>query len=91
MTSFTEPPDLSGANLHLAVSRNGLHWTPLNQNAPVATPTGGDRRLRDPCIHRSYNFPDRYLRHSGSVLRIDPISASSRATDRQDATFRITS
>ena len=40
---------------------------------------------------RSYNFPDRYLRHSGYVLRIDPISASSSATARQDATFQVTS
>jgi hypothetical protein len=38
---------------------------------------------------RSYNFPDRYLRHSGYVLRIDPISASSPAVARQDATFQI--
>ncbi|GGM21416.1 glycoside hydrolase family 43 protein [Dactylosporangium sucinum] len=37
---------------------------------------------------RSYNFPDRYLRHSNYVLRIDPIST---ATDRQDATFKVTS
>ncbi|MEV6802530.1 glycoside hydrolase family 43 protein [Micromonospora rifamycinica] len=38
---------------------------------------------------RSYNFPDRYLRHSNYVLRIDPLSASSSASDRQDATFRV--
>ena len=35
-------------------------------------------------------LPDRYLRHSNYVLRIDPISAASAATDRQDATFRVT-
>ncbi|GGM06300.1 MULTISPECIES: glycoside hydrolase family 43 protein [Micromonospora] len=40
---------------------------------------------------RSYNFPDRYLRHAGQVLRIDPLSSSSSANDRQDATFRLTS
>lgn len=40
---------------------------------------------------RSYNFPDRYLRHSNYLLRIDPLSASSPAVDRQDATFRVTS
>jgi hypothetical protein len=39
---------------------------------------------------RSYNFPDRHLRHSNFLLRIDPLSASSSATDRQDATFRVT-
>ena len=38
---------------------------------------------------RSATFPDRYLRHSGYLLRIDPISASSSAGDRQDATFRV--
>ncbi|GAA1031955.1 hypothetical protein GCM10009557_28850 [Virgisporangium ochraceum] len=37
---------------------------------------------------RSYNLPDRYLRHSGYVLRVDPVST---ATDREDATFRVTS
>ena len=38
---------------------------------------------------RSYNFPDRYLRHTNYVLRIDPLSSSSSASDRQDATFRV--
>ncbi|MGW0803502.1 glycoside hydrolase family 43 protein [Nonomuraea sp. NPDC002799] len=38
---------------------------------------------------RSYNYPDRYIRHSGYVLRIDPLSSSSPAADRQDATFRV--
>ncbi|WP_239163326.1 AbfB domain-containing protein [Paractinoplanes rishiriensis] len=37
---------------------------------------------------QSYNFTSRYLRHSNYVLRIDPIST---ATERADATFRITS
>ncbi|MGC4854049.1 AbfB domain-containing protein [Micromonospora sp. DT4] len=37
---------------------------------------------------RSYNFPTRYLRHYNYLLRIDPLSASSSATDRQDATFQ---
>jgi hypothetical protein len=40
---------------------------------------------------RSYNLPTSYLRHSNFVLRVDPLSASSSATDRQDATFRVTS
>ncbi|PZG19504.1 alpha-L-arabinofuranosidase [Micromonospora craterilacus] len=53
-TYFTESPNQSGANygLHLAVSRDGLNWTPLNQNNPVVTPTAGDLGLRDPFIHR---------------------------------------
>jgi hypothetical protein len=37
---------------------------------------------------QSYNFTTRYIRHSNYLLRIDPIST---ATDRADATFRITS
>ena len=40
---------------------------------------------------RSYSVPDRYLRHANYILRIDPLSASSSASDRQDATFSVTS
>ena len=39
---------------------------------------------------RSHNFPDRYLRHANYLLRIDPLGSASSASDRQDATFRIT-
>lgn len=173
---FTESPDQSAADygLHLAVSRDGLNWAPLNQNNPVATPTAGQQGLRDPQIHRklagaflviatdlkgldfgttsqylhvwdsagltaftgyrrlrmhnrmgridldpddgssvfradatfhrvagladggwssfrSHNFPTHHLRHQGYVPRIDPVSSSSSATDRQDATFRVVS
>ncbi|MEH1100887.1 glycoside hydrolase family 43 protein [Micromonospora sp. CPCC 205561] len=51
---FTESPQFQGADygLHLAVSRDGLHWSPLNQNNPVATPTAGTLGLRDPFVHR---------------------------------------
>ncbi|WP_243718666.1 glycoside hydrolase family 43 protein [Actinomadura sp. 7K534] len=54
MAYFTESPSMTGANygLHLAVSRDGLNWTPLNRNAPVATPTAGTRGLRDPFVFR---------------------------------------
>ncbi|GAA2587813.1 hypothetical protein GCM10010435_77660 [Winogradskya consettensis] len=54
MAYFTESPTMSGANygLHLAVSSDGLKWTPLNQNKPVATPTQGSLGLRDPFILR---------------------------------------
>jgi hypothetical protein len=50
----TQTPDRSGANhgLHLAVSRDGLHWSPLNQNRPVSTPTAGRKGLREPFVHR---------------------------------------
>jgi hypothetical protein len=37
---------------------------------------------------QSYNYPTRYLRHYNYLLRVDPIST---ATERADATFRITS
>ncbi|MFI6708906.1 glycoside hydrolase family 43 protein [Nonomuraea sp. NPDC050478] len=51
---FTESPNQSAADygLHLAVSRDGLNWAPLNQNNPVATPTAGQQGLRDPQIYR---------------------------------------
>ncbi|SMD27553.1 glycoside hydrolase family 43 protein [Kibdelosporangium aridum] len=54
MTYFTESPNMVGADygLHLAVSRDGLNWTPLNQNNPVVTPTEGEMGLRDPFVHR---------------------------------------
>lgn len=54
MAYFTESPQMVGADygLHLAVSRDGLHWTPLNQNNPVVTPTAGDLGLRDPFVYR---------------------------------------
>ena len=54
MAYFTESPSMTGANysLHLAVSADGLNWTPLNQNSPVATPTLGSKGLRDPFILR---------------------------------------
>lgn len=54
MAYFTESPNMSAANygLHIAVSADGLNWTPLNQNNPVVTPTAGAQGLRDPYILR---------------------------------------
>ncbi|MBE1488420.1 glycoside hydrolase family 43 protein [Plantactinospora soyae] len=54
MGYFTESPGRVANNygLHLAVSSDGLNWTPLNQNNPVVTPTAGTRGLRDPYIVR---------------------------------------
>lgn len=54
MGYFTESPSGDGDDygLHLAVSRDGLDWTPLNQNNPVVTPTQGTQGLRDPFILR---------------------------------------
>ncbi|MFF4272714.1 glycoside hydrolase family 43 protein [Streptomyces sp. NPDC001536] len=57
MGYFTESNTMLEANygLHLAVSTDGLQWTPLNQNAPVVTPTLGAKGLRDPFIMRKQN------------------------------------
>ncbi|MFE2427568.1 glycoside hydrolase family 43 protein [Streptomyces sp. NPDC059373] len=54
MAYFTESPNGNGSNygLHLAVSTDSLKWTPLNQNAPVVTPTAGTGGLRDPFVLR---------------------------------------
>lgn len=54
MAYFTESPQMTGANygLHLAVSQDGLNWTPLNGNNPVVTPTAGTLGLRDPYVFR---------------------------------------
>ncbi|MFC6091053.1 AbfB domain-containing protein [Saccharothrix lopnurensis] len=54
MGYFTESPNRVADRyaLHLAVSADGLNWTPLNQGNPVATPTAGTRGLRDPFILR---------------------------------------
>ncbi|MEQ4720562.1 AbfB domain-containing protein [Nonomuraea sp. B19D2] len=40
---------------------------------------------------KSSNLPDRFVRHADFALGIDPLSSSSSAGDRQDATFRVTS
>ncbi|WP_327002115.1 glycoside hydrolase family 43 protein [Dactylosporangium sp. NBC_01737] len=47
--------DAANYGLHLAVSADGLNWTPLNQNNPVATPTLGSKGLRDPFVLRKQN------------------------------------
>jgi hypothetical protein len=54
MGYFTESPSrlANDYGLHLAVSTDGLNWSPLNQNAPVVTPTAGTKGLRDPYILR---------------------------------------
>ncbi|GAA3747794.1 glycoside hydrolase family 43 protein [Salinactinospora qingdaonensis] len=54
MGYFTESPEGNADTyaLHLAVSEDGLYWTPLNQNSPVAAPTAGTSGLRDPFILR---------------------------------------
>ncbi|MDC0713714.1 AbfB domain-containing protein [Stigmatella sp. ncwal1] len=39
---------------------------------------------------KSYNNPTLFIRHSGFVLRMDPVTGSSDAVTRQDATFLLT-
>lgn len=54
MVYFTESTTMLEADygLHLAVSQDGLNWIPLNQNAPLVTPTQGAGGLRDPFLMR---------------------------------------
>jgi hypothetical protein len=55
MVYFTESTNLGDGTdygLHLAVSPDGLNWTPLNQNNPLVTPTAGALGLRDPFLMR---------------------------------------
>ncbi|WP_413760326.1 glycoside hydrolase family 43 protein [Streptomyces sp. MMBL 11-3] len=55
MCYFTESTNLglgTDYGLHLAVSTDGLNWTPLNQNNPLVTPTAGALGLRDPFLLR---------------------------------------
>lgn len=54
MGYFKESPNGSDNNpyLHLAVSADGLNWTPLNQNNRVLKPTLGTGMLRDPFFVR---------------------------------------
>ncbi|MFF3349151.1 glycoside hydrolase family 43 protein [Streptomyces sp. NPDC002779] len=51
-TESTNHGDGTDYGLHLAVSTDGLNWTPLNQNNPVVTPTQGAGGLRDPFVLR---------------------------------------
>src|SRR5690606_10398114 len=45
-------------NLHFAYSRDGLHWTALNNNQPVFISNLGEGILRDPFIAKG---PDGYF------------------------------
>ncbi|MEU4743654.1 glycoside hydrolase family 43 protein [Actinosynnema sp. NPDC023658] len=43
----------TGEQIYLAHSRDGLHWTDLNNGAPVLLSTVGTRGVRDPALVRS--------------------------------------
>lgn len=42
-----------GEQIYFAVSKDGLHWTDLNEGSPVLTSSLGEKGLRDPFIMRS--------------------------------------
>lgn len=42
-----------GEQIYFAISRDGLHWTDLNEGRPVLTSSLGEKGLRDPFIMRS--------------------------------------
>ena len=42
-----------GEQIYFAVSKDGLHWTDLNEGNPVLVSTMGEKGLRDPFIMRS--------------------------------------
>lgn len=54
MGYFKESPNGSANSpaIHLAVSRDGLTWLPLNQNNFVVKPALGTKALRDPFFYR---------------------------------------
>jgi hypothetical protein len=54
MAYATRTPSGAGTNhgLHLALSSDGLNWTPLNSNRPVVTPAEGSRQVGDPFVLR---------------------------------------
>ncbi len=54
MVYFTDSPGGQGTDsrMHLAVSSDGVDWTPLNENAPVLTAEAGTKSLRDPSVLR---------------------------------------
>ena len=40
------------SGLHLAISRDGYQWQPLNDNQPFLRPEVGGKLMRDPCLAR---------------------------------------
>ncbi|MDX9753981.1 MAG: glycoside hydrolase family 43 protein [bacterium] len=48
---FTSFRDNGQDGLHLAYSKDGLHWTALKNDLPFLAPlVGGDKLMRDPCL-----------------------------------------
>ena len=61
------------------------HFTVLKETVSGGVTLPGNARRS----FRSVNFPDRYARHRNSLGYIEPVSASSSATTKQDATFTV--
>jgi Alpha-L-arabinofuranosidase B (ABFB) domain/Glycosyl hydrolases family 43 len=78
LTSFGAKVELSG------LSGTARHFTVLRETVgdSTALPTGN--RSLQPA-----NLPDRYVRHRSNLGYVDPLSSSSTAADRQDATFAV--
>ncbi len=55
--------------LHLALSQDGLDWTPLNNNEPVLRGQVGSRTLRDPHITRAEDGAYHLLSTNGWASR----------------------
>lgn len=51
----------TGEQMYFADSRDGLHWTALNDGSPVMTSSLGEKGLRDPFIMRSHEGDKFYL------------------------------
>jgi hypothetical protein len=75
-TAPAQIPGLSGFARHFTVLKETV-------NGGVTLPANARRSLR------SANFTDRYVRHRSSLGYIEPVSASSSATVKQDATFTV--
>jgi hypothetical protein len=74
-----------GGKVELAgLSGTARHFTVLREDSgdSTAVPTGS-RSLR------SVNYPDRYVRHRDNLAYVEPVSSSSSASARQDATFTV--
>ncbi len=54
------------AKLHIALSNDGRHWTPLNDNQPI-----WDQTMRDPFIHRGPDGLWRLVATGGSGVKED--------------------
>lgn len=50
---FTGEYHEDGEQIYFAISRDGLHYTELNQNQPILTSNLGEKGVRDPFILRS--------------------------------------